>query len=65
MLGHPASSVARLANLLARKGKSAPAGAPILTGGISAAAALAPGDHVEARFDGALGKVGFHVQAGE
>ena len=47
VLGHPALSVAMLANLLSRRGEELPAGALILTGGASAAVAVNAGD----RFD--------------
>lgn len=50
VLGHPASSVAMLANMLARRGEEIPAGTLVLTGGITAAVAVEPGDNVSARF---------------
>ncbi len=56
VLNHPANSVALLANLLAERGESIPAGSLILTGGITAAVAVAPGDSVCVRFQG-LGSV--------
>lgn len=56
VLGHPATSVAVLANMLAARGKTIPAGSFIMTGGVTAAVAVAPGDVVNARFQG-LGKV--------
>lgn len=46
VLGHPAQSIAMLANLLATRGKHIPAGALILTGGASAAVAVKAGDTV-------------------
>ena len=46
VLGHPAASVAMLANLIAERGEEIPAGTLILTGGITEAIAVAPGDHV-------------------
>lgn len=51
VLGHPARSVAMLAALLDRKGKALPAGALVLTGGITEAIAVAEGDLVSAHFD--------------
>ncbi|MCG6197322.1 fumarylacetoacetate hydrolase family protein, partial [Anoxybacillus sp. LAT_38] len=62
VLGHPANSVAMLANMLARKGLKLKAGQTILTGGITGAVMLQPGDAVSARLDG-LGSVGFLVRA--
>jgi len=50
VLGHPAESVAMLANSLARRGEAIPAGSFIMTGGITAALAMARGDCVTARF---------------
>jgi 2-oxo-3-hexenedioate decarboxylase len=49
VLGHPASAVAMVVNLLARRGEGLPAGALILTGGITEAVSVAPGDHVQLR----------------
>ena len=46
VLGHPASSVAMLANMLAERGEVIPAGTFIMTGGMTAAVAVAPGDSV-------------------
>ncbi|MEE9358461.1 MAG: hypothetical protein V3U62_09330 [Sedimenticolaceae bacterium] len=57
MLGHPAASVALLANMLGERGEEIPAGTLILTGGITAAVAVEKGDNVNARFQG-LGSVG-------
>jgi 2-oxo-3-hexenedioate decarboxylase len=57
VLGHPASSVALLANMLAERGEEIPAGTTILTGGITAAVAVERGDNVKVRFQG-LGSVG-------
>ena len=44
VLGHPAASVAMLANNLARRGQTIPAGSFIMTGGITAAISVARGD---------------------
>ena len=56
VLGHPASSVAMLANLLAERGEHIPAGTFIMTGGITAAIAVEPGDNISVRYQG-LGTV--------
>lgn len=61
VLGHPANSVARLANMLSEKGEKVKAGQPILTGGITEAVALARGDYVVAKYGG-LGEVSFLVR---
>jgi 2-oxo-3-hexenedioate decarboxylase len=61
VLGHPANSVARLANLLSKKGKKVKAGQPILTGGITAAVPLKPGDYVQVKYGG-LGEISFAVK---
>ncbi|WP_156288914.1 2-keto-4-pentenoate hydratase [Oceanobacillus salinisoli] len=61
VLGHPANSVARLANMLAKKGEKVKAGQPILTGGITAAVRLSPGDYVSAKYGG-LGDISFFVK---
>ena len=60
VLGHPANSVAMLANMLHRKGEKLKAGQVILTGGITGAIHLSYGDHVTAKLDG-LGEVSFLV----
>ena len=56
VLGHPASSVAMLANLLAERGEHIPAGTFIMTGGITAAIAVEAGDNISVRYQG-LGTV--------
>lgn len=61
VLGHPANSVARLANMLWKKGGKVKAGQPILSGGITAAVHLSPGDYVTAKYD-RLGEVSFFVK---
>lgn len=61
VLGHPANSAARLANMLSKKGEKVKAGEPILTGGLTAAVALEPGDYVCAKYGG-LGEVSFFVK---
>lgn len=50
VLGHPAESVAMLANNLGRRGESIPAGTFIMTGGITAAVGVERGDAVSVRF---------------
>lgn len=60
VLGHPANSVAKLANMLSRKGEKIKAGEPILTGGLTAAVKLSRGDYVSAKYGG-LGEVSFFV----
>ena len=60
VLGHPAHSVAMLANMLARKGEKVRKGDVILTGGITSAVMLKYGDVVSGKFDG-LGEVSFTV----
>ena len=52
VLGHPAQSVAMLANLLSRRGDELPAGALILTGGASAAIAVQAGDRIDLTIQG-------------
>lgn len=61
VLGHPANSVAMLANMLSRKGLKLKAGEVILTGGITEAYLLSAGDVVSAKFDG-LGSIEFTVK---
>lgn len=59
VLGHPAASVAMLANLLGARGQHIPAGTLILTGGITEAIAVERGDTLTARYQG-LGSVGLN-----
>jgi 2-oxo-3-hexenedioate decarboxylase len=61
VVGHPANSVAMLANMLARKGMKLKAGQVILTGGITGAVLLNVGESVSAKYDG-LGSVDFIVK---
>ena len=56
VLGHPASSVAMLANMLSERGEEIPAGTFIMTGGVTAAVAVAPGDSINVRYH-ALGSL--------
>ncbi len=60
VLGHPATSVAMLANMLAARGEVIPAGTFIMTGGITAAVAVEQGDAINVRFQD-LGKVSFRM----
>lgn len=46
VLGHPASSVAMLANMLGARGRGIPAGTLILTGGMTEAIPVAAGDSI-------------------
>ncbi len=50
VLGHPAASVAMLANMLAERGEEIPAGTFIMTGGITAAVTAEPGDSFCVRY---------------
>lgn len=50
VLGHPAASVAMLANMLAERGEVIPAGTFIMTGGITSAVSVAAGDFVSVRY---------------
>lgn len=56
VLGHPASSVAMLANMFAERGEEIPAGTFIMTGGITAAVAVEAGDSINVRYQG-LGNI--------
>ncbi len=58
VLGHPARSVAMLANMLGRKGEKVEAGQIILTGGITEAVLLNAGDYVTAKLY-QIGEVSF------
>ncbi|MEC1259213.1 fumarylacetoacetate hydrolase family protein [Bacillus swezeyi] len=60
VVGHPANSAAMLANMLARKKQKLKAGSIILTGGVTGAVMLKPGDSVSAQVEG-LGDVSFAV----
>jgi 2-oxo-3-hexenedioate decarboxylase len=57
VLGHPAAAVAALANHLAARGESIPAGSVILSGGITEAIAVKAGDCVNLRVQ-AMGSTG-------
>lgn len=62
VLGHPAESIAALANMLAEKGEYIKAGEPILTGGLTAAEPIGPGDHIVVQFGENLGSTEFFVE---
>lgn len=49
VLGHPAAAIAMLANHLGQRGQELPAGTMILSGGVTEAIAVAPGDNVTLR----------------
>jgi 2-keto-4-pentenoate hydratase len=55
-MGHPAAAVAWLAGALAQRGKRLEPGSIVLTGGLTAAVPLRPGDRIVAEFDG-LGSI--------
>lgn len=61
VLGNPANSIARLANMLVKKGRKVKAGEPILSGGLTAAVMLSPGDYVNVKCGG-IGEVSFFVK---
>lgn len=56
VLGHPASSVAMLANMLSEREEYIPAGSFIMTGGITAAIAVSSGDNITVKYQG-LGNI--------
>jgi 2-oxo-3-hexenedioate decarboxylase len=57
VLGHPAAAVAALANHLGHRGRGISAGSLVLSGGVTEAIAVAPGDHVRLGVQG-MGQVG-------
>ncbi|MGB0747662.1 MAG: 2-oxo-3-hexenedioate decarboxylase [Magnetospiraceae bacterium] len=57
VLGHPAEAVAMLVNILHDLGETLPAGSFVMSGGITEAIPVEPGDNVVARFQ-ELGSVG-------
>ncbi|UIF89805.1 2-oxo-3-hexenedioate decarboxylase [Cupriavidus sp. UYPR2.512] len=59
VLGHPANSVAMLANMLGARGRELPAGTFIMTGGVTEAIAVAAGDNITVRYQH-LGTVSMH-----
>ncbi|NLW06024.1 MAG: 2-oxo-3-hexenedioate decarboxylase [Pseudomonadaceae bacterium] len=56
VLGHPAASVAMLANMMGERGEEIPAGTFIMTGGITAAVTVNRGDSINIRYQG-LGSI--------
>lgn len=50
VMGHPAEAIAMVVNILAELGESLPAGSFVMSGGITEAVAVKPGDNVVARF---------------
>lgn len=50
VLGHPAASVAMLANMLAERGEVIPAGTFIMTGGMTAAISVEKGDSISVNY---------------
>ena len=50
VLGHPANSVAMLANMLAERGEHIAAGTFIMTGGVTEAITVNRGDSIHVRF---------------
>ena len=50
VMGHPAAAIAALANHLGARGQAIPAGSFIMTGGVTEAIAVAPGDSIAVRF---------------
>ena len=57
--GHPADAVALVVKVLASLGEDLPAGSFVMSGGITEAIAVQPGDHICARFQD-LGSVAMH-----
>ncbi len=50
VMGHPAESIAMIVNILAELDEALPAGSFVMSGGITEAVAVQPGDNVIARF---------------
>ena len=50
VLGHPATSMAMLANMLAERSEHIPAGSFVMTGGITAAISVEKGDSILVRY---------------
>ncbi len=50
VLGHPAEAIAMLVNILSELGEELPAGSFVMSGGITEAVAVKPGDNIVARF---------------
>ncbi|WP_085702101.1 2-oxo-3-hexenedioate decarboxylase [Pseudomonas sp. B15(2017)] len=62
VLGHPAQSVAMLANMLGARGRELPAGTFIMTGGMTEAIAVQAGDQINVRYQH-LGSVSMRFQS--
>ncbi len=62
VMGHPAEAIAMLVNILAELGEYLPAGSFVMSGGITEAIAVKPGDNVIARFQD-LGSVSMRFTA--
>ena len=60
VLGNPAEPIAVLVNLLAEKGESVKAGEPIMTGGMTQAFIIKPGDEFELTYSN-LATITFNV----
>lgn len=52
VVGHPAAAIAMLANFLGARGEEIPAGTLILSGGVTEAVLVNPGDNVSVRIQG-------------
>lgn len=50
VMGHPAASVAHLVNMLAERGEVLATGSLVLSGGMTAAVSVQPGDQIRAQF---------------
>ncbi|MCY1450479.1 2-oxo-hept-4-ene-1,7-dioate hydratase [compost metagenome] len=50
VMGHPAEAIAMLVNILAEMDELLPAGSFVMSGGITEAIAVKPGDSIVARF---------------
>ena len=61
VLGHPAASVAMLANMLAERGEYLPAGSFVMVGAITAAVQVNKGDSFSVRYQG-LGSISGRVE---
>lgn len=61
VMGHPADAVAMVVNILHDMGETLPAGSFVMSGGITAAVAVKPGDNVIARYQD-LGSVSLRFE---
>ena len=50
VMGHPADAIALLVKVLHELGEDLPAGSFVMSGGITEAVAVKPGDHISARY---------------